>query len=382
VHRDVPRIARGACAASRACAARPARRRFLALALVLAAAAGPACRRDAAPPPVPAPKLEAEFLALGGIPVHVRAWDADPQVFGRVVEEYRAEVERQESILSVHRAGSTLSRLNRAGGAPVAVAGDTLRLLRRAAECAAETGGAFDPTVGPLLDAWKEAARTGVEPSAARLAEALAGVGAQRVHVEGDERAGGTVRLDPPTTLDLGGIAKGWFADLGLARLRAAGIRRGLVELGGDLALYDDRPRPEPFRIGVRDPDDPDGLLGRLRVERGSVVTSGDYERGYDVGGRRYNHIVDPRTGRPVAGLRAVTLWTLDGARADALATAVMVLGEREGWAFVRRTPGVEAILVAADPSAPRGVRIRVTPGWQGRFEAHPAWRASLDPSP
>lgn len=318
---------------------------------------------------------------MGGIPVRLRAWDADPQVFGRVVEAYRAEIERQESILSVHRAGSTLSRLNRAGGTPVPVAGDTVRLLRIAAACAAETGGAFDPTVGPLLDAWKEAARTGVEPSAARLAQALAGVGIDRVHVEGDERDGGAVRLDPPTTLDLGGIAKGWFADLGLARLRDAGVRRGLVELGGDLAVYDDRPRPEPFRIGVRDPDDPGGLLGTLRVERGSVVTSGDYERGYDVGGRHYNHILDPRTGRPVAGLRAVTLWTLDGARADALATAVMVLGEREGWAFVERTAGVEAILVVDDPAAPRGARIRVTPGLRGRFEVEPAWAASLDPS-
>lgn len=349
----------------------------------LVAILGPAsCRREAQAPPSPAPKLEAEFFAMGGIPIRVRAWDADPDAFARAVEAFRAEVERQESILSVHRAGSTLSKLNRAGGAPVPVPGDTVRLLRLAVACAAETNGAFDPTVGPVLDVWKEAARSGVEPSGERLAAALAAVGTRRIHVDGDERAGGTVRLDPPTTLDLGGIAKGWFADLGLDRLRAAGIRRGLVELGGDLSAYDDRPHPEPFRIGVRDPDDSEGTLGTLRLDRGAVVTSGDYERGYDVGGRRHNHIVDPRSGRPVTGLRAVTLWAPDGARADALATAVMVLGEREGWAFVRRTPGIEAILVVADPAAPRGVRIRVTPGLRDRFDPDRGHAACLDPSP
>lgn len=352
---------------------------LLLLALALPAAA--ACRREAAAPPR-APRLEAELLAMGGIPIHLRAWDADPAAFAAAVEGFRAEIERQESILSKHRAESTLSRLHRAAGAPVPVEGDTLRLLELAAEYAAETGGTFDPTVGPVLDVWQAAARAGVEPDAAELAAARAGVGMHRVHTTGDQLAGGTVRLDPPTTLDLGAIAKGWFADLGLARLRAAGVRRGLVELGGDLSAYDDRPQPEPFRIGVRDPDRPNGLLGVLRFDGGSVVTSGDYERGYDVGDRHYNHIVDPRTGRPVAGLRAVTLQAPTGARADALATAVMVLGERDGWAFVTRTPDVEALLVVDDPAAPGGLRLRATPGLRERFTAEPGRQASFDPSP
>lgn len=372
--------ARPARPAARPRPARTTRRPRLALFAALALLDLAACRGGAAPDV--APRAEAEFLALGGIPIHVRAWDADRAAFAAVVAGFRAEVERQESILSTHRTESTLSRLNRAGGAPVPVAADTWRLLALAADCAAETGGAFDPTVGPLLEAWREAVRTGVEPSAARLAAARAGLGMQRVHLDGDERSGGTVRLDPPTTLDLGGIAKGWFADLGLARLRAAGFRRGLVELGGDLSAYDDRPRPEPFRIGVRDPDRPDDLLGVLLVDRGSVVTSGDYERGYEVDGRHFNHIVDPRSGRPVAELRAVTLWAPTGARADALATAVMVLGEREGWALVARTPDVEALLIVDDPAAAGGVRIRVTPGLRERFTPEPDRAASLDQSP
>ncbi|MBN1772274.1 MAG: FAD:protein FMN transferase [Deltaproteobacteria bacterium] len=360
---------------------RPARAPTVLLLALLALAAGTACRRDAGTP-ARAPKLEAGFLAMGGIPIHVRAWDADPVAFAAAVDGFRVELERQESILSVHRAGSTLSRLNGAGGAAVPVAPDTLALLELAAECAAETGGAFDPTVGPLLAAWKEAARSGVEPTAERIAAARASVGMQRVHADDDGRSGGTVRLEPPTTLDLGGIAKGWFADLGLARLRAAGLRRGLVELGGDLSAYDDRPQPEPFRVGVRDPSRTDGFLGTLAIDGGSVVTSGDYERGYDVGGRHFNHIIDPRSGRPASGLRAVTLQAPTGARADALATAVMVLGERDGWAFLARTPDAGAVLVVGDPAAPDGLRIRVTPDLRERFEPDAARRASLDPSP
>ena len=138
-------------------------------------------------------------------------------------------------------------------------------------------------------------------------------------------------------------------SDVGVELMRAHGHRRGLVELGGDLRAFDDRSTPQPFVIGVRDPDRPGTLAGTLRIDGGAVVTSGDYERGYTIAGRRYSHVVDPRTGRPSETVRSVTLVAPTGVRADALATAVLVMGERDGSAFVDRTAGVEAILVVVD---------------------------------
>lgn len=308
------------------------------------------------------------FQAMGGIPVHVTGWDVEEDRFAELVEAYRLEVQRLEAAMSTWRENSTISRANRAAGQPVPLDGHTAAVVAAALRWAKESDGAFDPTVGPLVTLWQDAEKAGAPPNAAALDRALQRVGPQRVRLtKGDE--GWVLRLEPGTALDLGGIAKGYFADVGVRWLRANGVPRAVVELGGDLVAYDDRERPQPFRIGVRHPFRPDGLLGTLQVDGGGVVTSGDYERGVTIAGRRYSHIIDPRTGRPTEKVHAVTLVGPDGMTADALATGVLVLGPEAGLALVERIPGVEALIVVSDPDAPDGWRIVSSAGIADRFE-------------
>jgi thiamine biosynthesis lipoprotein len=336
---------------------------ILALGALLAAALGvlvPACKGKVE-------KASVSFHAMGGIPIHVRGWDVEEQRFAEWVEAYRLEVQRLEAAMSVWRENSTISKANRAAGQALELDGHTAAVVAAALRWAHETGGAFDPTVGPLVALWKEAEKSGTAPSPAALDRVLQRIGPHRVRLS-QKDGRWLLRLAPGTALDLGGLAKGYFADVGVRWLRAQGVARAVVELGGDLAAYDDRPRPQPFRVGVRHPFRKDALLGTLRVDAGGVVTSGDYERGVTIGGKRYNHIIDPRTGRPAEGVHAVTLLAPDGMTADALATGVLVLGPEAGLALVERIEGVEALLVVADPDAPDGWRVVMSAGLVDRF--------------
>ena len=309
---------------------------------------------------------------MGGIPVHVTGWSVDERAFEDLVGRYRREVLRLEAQMSVYRANSLLSRANEAHGEPVLFDPDTAAVVAEALALAKETHGAFDPTVRPFIALWKQAEESGRVPDHGDLARVGQQVGAGRVHLSPPNADGSReLRIEPGTALDVGGIAKGYFADVGLALLREAGVKRALVEIGGDLSAYDDRERPEPFRIGVRHPFSRSDLLGVLTFDRGSVVTSGDYERGFQIGRKRYNHIIDPRTGRPTESLHSVTLVAPNGARADGLATAIMVLGEQEGLAFVEARPELEAVLVVGDRDAPSGWRTVVSSGLKDRFRSY-----------
>lgn len=334
--------------------------------LCLLALAG--CR--ATPPEATGPQ-RFEFFAMGGIPVHVSVWGHSSEAASRGVESYRNEVQRLEALFSTYRANSAITRANRAAGETVRVDPDTARAVSDALRLATESGGAFDPTVGPLVRLWKTAAARGAPPTPTELAGTLTVVGHQRVRL--DERDGAAwLTLPAGGALDLGGVAKGFFGDVGARMLRENGVQRGLVELGGDLVAFDDRPRPEPFRVGVRHPRQRGAMLGVLSLPGGAVVTSGDYERSFEIAGKRYNHIFDPRTGEPCEGVLSVTVVAENGARADALATGVLVMGATEGPAFVERSEGVEAIIVVEDAGAPDGFRIHVSAGLKERFERLP----------
>ena len=317
-------------------------------------------------------RMTLEFQAMGGVPIHVTAWDVGESHFKELVEAYRLEVQRLESLMSTYRENSLLSLANRANGSAVHLDEHTATVLAEALRLARLTGGAFDPTVGPLVQLWKEAGETGRPPGPAELARALQRVGYVRARLSRPGPGQRTLHLEPGTALDLGGVAKGYFADVGVRWLRQNGLRRAIVELGGDLVAFDDRPAEggrERFRIGVRHPFVKGDFLGVLHVDGGAIVTSGDYERGFEIAGRRYNHIIDPRSGQPSTGVHSVTLTAARGVQADALATGVLVLGEEAGLALVERTPGVEAILVIDDAQAPGGWRVVTSSGIGDRFE-------------
>lgn len=269
------------------------------------------------------------------------------------------EVQRRiDSLMSYHADDSELNRVNRlAAEKPVAVNPLTFRVLEEAIRFSELSDGAFDVTVGPLVDLWKQAGRTNTPPSAEALAEVRARVGSDKLILDEGNL---TVRFAVEgMRIDLGGIAKGFAIDKSVEAMRRHGALGGLVDIGGDVRCFGITPQGQDhWRIGLQDPsvdeNDPAGEpLLVLRVNDAAVTTSGDYRRFTRVKGEKQSHILDTRTGRGAARLASVTIMAPDAMTADALATAVSVLGPEEGLALIERTPGVEAILIPAGDLRP-----------------------------
>jgi len=258
--------------------------------------------------------------------------------------------------------------------------------------------GAFDPTVLPLLDVWREAAKRGTLPTDEEIAKARALVGLAGVDIivsieKPSPMMNPSTQSKPPTNLvllpkegmriDLGGIAKGYIVGRMVSRLRQHGIQVALVEAGGDLYALGERPESvvasgedRRWGVGVQDPrypDDPTHLYTALHVRDAAVVTSGHYERGYTVAGQRFSHIIDPRTGRPVdTRLASVTIVAPDAGIADGLATAVEVMGVEKGKAFLDNLTNVEYLLLERSPEAgaPAGAEVPLTAYRSSGFSA------------
>ena len=232
------------------------------------------------------------------------AAQASIAAFGRIAQ--------LDAVLSDYRESSELMSLCRqAGGPPVKVSEDLFRVLWPAQEWAARTNGAFDVTVGALVQLWRRARRTREMPEAQRLAEALALTGYQKLHLDRKTRSARLARRG--MRLDLGGIAKGFAADQAMAVLERQGIRAALVAAGGDIVVSDPPPALAGCVIAVAplDASDPPPAR-RLWLRRAAVSTSGDAEQNVEIGGVRYSHIVDPRTGLGLVGRRSVTVVAPD----------------------------------------------------------------------
>lgn len=272
-------------------------------------------------------------------PSEERALLAATAAFGRMRE--------LEGALSDWRDDSELSRLvAQAGGPPVPVGADLFSVLSLAQELAWETEGAFDPTVGPLVALWREARAAGRLPDEDALAGARRRTGWERLELDPSAR---TARLAAGTRLDLGGIGKGFACDRALDTLAEHGVPRALVEIGGDLALGAPPPNRDGWVIAVGCDD---GATPLVLAEVG-VATSGDSEQFVEVDGVRYSHVLDPRTGRGVTDGGCVTVVASDGATADALASALSVLGARGEGRITASRPEVR-VLFGPGPGGPK----------------------------
>ncbi|MBE3097961.1 MAG: FAD:protein FMN transferase [Planctomycetes bacterium] len=257
----------------------------------------------------------------------------------------------------------------------------TTTCLSAAKEVWEMTGGAFDPTVGPAMDRWRRAAEENRLPADDQVAKARALVGMDRVEImiveiprppesadmAPPERGSRplapltmmvhTVGLEAGMQLDLGGIAKGYIAGRMASRMKQAGAAAGLVAAAGDVYAFGERPAAlardgagRNWVVGVQDPRFPADrthLYTRVRLRDQGIDTSGHYHRGFTIQGKRYSHIVDPRTGRPVdMRLASITVVAADPALSDALATAIAVMGPEKGLALVNQMTGAECLLL------------------------------------
>jgi thiamine biosynthesis lipoprotein len=281
---------------------------------------------------------------LMGVPWTITVY-AEPAVGRRALAAAFAEVARLERILSDYDPESELSQLSSAApmAAAVPVGDDLWRVLVRAGEIRDMSGGAFDPTVGPLTSLWRQARRAQVLPLPAKLAAARAAVGADGLRLDADRR---TVRLAKPAMrLDLGGIGIGYAADRALEVIRDHGLTAAMIDASGDIVVSGRPPGRPGWRIGIAAVDGgaPAAEGEWLILENAAVTTSGDAFQAVEIDGTRYSHIVDPRTGLGVPGPAAVTVIAADCTTADAVATAASVLGPAAGPPFVESMPGVAA---------------------------------------
>ncbi|MBN1846777.1 MAG: FAD:protein FMN transferase [Sedimentisphaerales bacterium] len=304
-----------------------------------------------------------DMLVLGTFG-RIRLRAEDESAGRQALERARALLERLEGQLSTYRPDSELSRVNQlAGRGPEPISEDTYQLLRLALDYGRITAGAFDCTVPPLLELWRQAEQRDRPPERAELDQALARVGYGKV----------LLPAGPPYTVsfqtagmqvDVDGIGKGYIVDRVLESLRHSGARAGLVDIGGEVAAFGQRHPGTDWLVGIQDPfaadrEDPFHQRPRwvIRLRDRAVATSGNYRQYYSIAGRRYSHILDPRTAEPVDALCSVTIIAPTAAGADALATAVSVLGVEAGKALIESLADTEALLIAGDADNPRPLR-------------------------
>ncbi|GAB6391508.1 MAG: FAD:protein FMN transferase [Treponematales bacterium] len=291
-------------------------------------------------------------------------------VFGRLRE--------LEDIFSANRDDSVLAAVNRAAGiAPVKARQELIEALEKALAVAHLSGGAFDPTVGPLVQLWDIGGGSPRVPDESEIRERLSLVNFRDVEID---REAGTVFLRRRgMALDLGGIAKGFAADEAAETLRGSGVVSAVIDLGGNILVLGERLERRrslfggtaggrPWRVGVQDPREGRGAyLGVIETRGRSVVTSGVYERFFERDGVRYHHILSTAAGRPVDnGLLSVTVAADKSVDADALSTAVFALGPEKGRALLAAFPGAEAVFVFEDNS------VGVTAGLEASFSLIP----------
>jgi thiamine biosynthesis lipoprotein len=311
-----------------------------------------------------------------GTTVEVHLYAPDAFRAAELMEAAFAEVERVEAALSTYRPTSELTRINTgAVDMPLTTDPETFALIREALHLSERTGGAFDITVGPLVRAWGFLSGKGRIPSSSELAEARAATGWQ--HVALDE-AGRTVHfLAPGLALDLGSIGKGRALDSAARVLRGHGVAAALLGAGrSSYYAVGAPPGTEGWQVSIPDPADPGRVLSRVHLRDRSLSTSGSSDQYFDRDGRRYGHVIDPRTGEPSAGVAQVTVTAPRATDSDALATALFVLGRERAGELIAETDGAEALLVTEDEGSTEVVPIR----WTGELRA--PGRSSARPAP
>lgn len=287
----------------------------------------------------------ADTQAIMGTRVHVEVYHDDAALARSAIAAVMADMRRIDASMSPYIEASELSMMNReAATHAVTVSPELFGLLQRSLEFSVVTDGAFDVTfasAGRYYDY-----RASIAPDAATLEATLPAIDYR--HLELIEP--NLVRYHHPAVyVDLGGIAKGYAVDRGIAILQAHGIVEGIVEAGGDSRIIGDR-HGRPWNVGVKDPRKDGAMAVLLPLANTAVSTSGDYERYFEKDGVRYHHIIDPDTGDSARAVRSVTILGPEATMTDALSTSVFVLGVEKGIELIdEHFPGVDAIVIDGD---------------------------------
>jgi len=268
-------------------------------------------------------------------PCEIKFYAATPEEAREAAAVAYAEIAAIDTAMNDWKAESEISQLGLTSDRDVPVSYRLFQVLEASLRYSQLSEGAFDITVGPVVKLWRRAKEERKLPAPADLAKALSSVGYRHVTLD---RARQTARLGVPgMSLDVGGIAKGYACDRALAVLARYGITRALVNTGGGMAFGDPPPGEKGWKIGLADTEEV------LVLARCGVATSGDWERYVDIGGTRYSHIVDPKTGLGLTNRALVTVVAPTGIAADALTKCVMIPGPDRGIRLAESLPGTQA---------------------------------------
>lgn len=303
-------------------------------------------------------QFEAEEYAMGTVISQTvygpNARKAGGEVFVRI--------KNLEEIMSFNVPRGDIYRINQSAGVKaVEIDGDTVKVLKTALLFAELSNGAFDPTIGPVVNCWSIGGVEERVPEAWELEKLAPLVNYRDVYLD-DHSAG---LKNTGQMFDLGGIAKGYAGDAAAKIYRQNGCGSAIINLGGNVMALGNKPDGSQWRIGIQDPRAGNGkIIGTVRVTDNAVVTSGDYQKYFIRDGKRYHHIINPRTGCPAeSDLISVTVIAGSSAAADALSTGAFVLGLEKGRELIGRYGEAEAVFITADKM------IYVTEGLQGNFQ-------------
>jgi thiamine biosynthesis lipoprotein len=268
----------------------------------------------------------------------------DPREARSMVAASFAEMERLEGVFSRHRPGTAVSELN-ATGRVQAPPWELVEVLSRSEHYSRASGGAFDPTIAPLRSLHERSFRErGHAPTADEVERARELVDYRMLRVGKDY-----IRFErPDMAITLDGIAKGYIVDRTVGVLTDAGFERVMVDAGGDMASAGRGSTTDPWTVAIQDPHDDASYAGLVRLAGECIATSGDYMQAFS-GDRRFHHIIDPRTGVSPEETSSVTVVAGSAMEADALSTALLVLGPDEGMRLLDRTRDVQGLIVEKD---------------------------------
>jgi len=322
---------------------------FLLAVYAIAMAAPPAARGQGHDPQTGDHIIERSRKSMGTF-IEITVWGGDDAAAAQAIEEAFGEFDRLDRMMTTWLPDSEVSLINAAagGGKPIIVSPELFECLTRAVEYSRLSGGLFDVTVGAFSGTWKfDEDNDGTIPAAPEVEERRKLVGWKDLVLDAKRRS--VLLRRKGMKITLGGIAKGFAVDRATQILRKRGMVDFIVRAGGDMYVSG-RHGDRRWRVGIRDPRGPrDAIFAAADVEDMTFSTSGDYERFTVKDGKRYHHILDPRTGYPATASRSVTIMAKDGTLAEGLSKTLFILGPKEGMAFLKKVPGAEAVIVGAD---------------------------------
>lgn len=339
----------------------------LALLALTCAFVTPACGKNTPPEPEPAPKassaadkpppfdpkkvtLDDKAMGTHVVMTTYTTRTLDEKTAYKKLEKALAEIRRLEALMTTWREDSEISKVNQAAGKqPVIVGPETFEVIEKSLSVANRSEGVFDISFEAMKDLWRfDENKVEEVPSQAEIDKGRALIDYRKIKVEKDKRS---VFLEKPgMRISLGGIAKGYGVDAASKVLAAEGLTSFYVQAGGDLYVRGKKPDGSPYRVGVRDPrgTGPNDYFAMIDVTDHSFSTAGDYERSFLKDGKRWHHIIDPRSGYPARASRSVTVWAKDAFTADGIDDAIFILGPEKGLAICEEIDDCGAVVVDA----------------------------------